>query len=77
MPIVTQCTTPGCETLTIGPRCVEHDFVRPRVFVRGRPWSRSSAALALAPDPVGLPTLDVALDVRRASERPVAARALR
>jgi hypothetical protein len=38
MPIVTQCTAPGCETLTMGPLCVEHDAPVTRVFVRGRPW---------------------------------------
>lgn len=25
MPIVTQCTAPGCETLTMGPLCVDHE----------------------------------------------------
>ena len=25
MPIVTKCTAPGCETLTMGPLCVDHE----------------------------------------------------
>jgi hypothetical protein len=25
MPIVTPCTYQGCSTLTIGPRCIEHE----------------------------------------------------
>jgi hypothetical protein len=25
MPIVTQCAAPGCETLTMGPYCIEHE----------------------------------------------------
>ena len=25
MPIVTKCTAPGCETLTMGPLCLEHE----------------------------------------------------
>lgn len=25
MPIVTKCTVPGCETLTMGPTCVDHE----------------------------------------------------
>lgn len=38
MPIATQCLEPGCKTMTIGPRCIEHDLVLvPRVFTRGRP----------------------------------------
>ena len=26
MPIVTKCTAPGCETLTMGPLCVDHEL---------------------------------------------------
>ena len=40
MPIVTSCTAPGCEVLTIGPLCIEHD-VEPRSAAslrRGRPF---------------------------------------
>jgi hypothetical protein len=25
MPIVTKCTAPGCETLTMGPLCLDHE----------------------------------------------------
>jgi hypothetical protein len=34
----------GCETLTIGPLCVDHELKTPRVFVRGRPAVRTLAA---------------------------------
>jgi hypothetical protein len=70
MPIVTQCTAPGCATLTVGPLCVEHDAPVTRVFIRGRPFTRkpapyewrfTSSNVAFAPN------------VRRASERAVAA----
>ena len=76
MPIVTKCSAPGCETLTIGPVCIEHDVASARVFVRGRPWKRSSTVPRQAP--ASLSSLDVVTrDVRRASERTVAARSLR
>ena len=26
MPIVTKCTAPGCETLTMGPLCLDHEL---------------------------------------------------
>jgi hypothetical protein len=50
MPIVTQCTVPGCATLTLGPLCLEHDQPTTRVFVRGRPASakRQGALFASA-----------------------------
>jgi hypothetical protein len=38
MPIVTECTWLGCETLTIGPRCVKHEVRVERSFARGRAW---------------------------------------
>ncbi|HEU0248351.1 MAG TPA: hypothetical protein VFR38_14830 [Gaiellaceae bacterium] len=44
MPIVTRCTVDGCETLTIGPLCVDHEMKTPKVFVRGRPAVRTLAA---------------------------------
>jgi hypothetical protein len=44
MPIVTRCTVDGCETLTIGPLCVDHEMKTPTVFVRGRPVVRTLAA---------------------------------
>ncbi len=46
MPIVTQCTVPGCETLTMGPLCVEHDKRLARMFVRGRPFAHASLDVA-------------------------------
>lgn len=44
MPIVTRCTVDGCDTLTIGPLCVDHELKAPTVFVRGRPAVRTLAA---------------------------------
>jgi hypothetical protein len=44
MPIVTQCTAPGCETLTIGPVCIEHEVKHDRIFVRGRPFESEDGA---------------------------------
>jgi hypothetical protein len=40
MPIVMQCTALGCETLTMGPMCIEHEQQLEREFVRGRPFVR-------------------------------------
>ena len=40
MPIVMQCTVLGCETLTMGPMCIEHEQQLERMFVRGRPFAR-------------------------------------
>jgi len=36
--IVRRCTFHGCNLLTIGARCVEHDLPVTRTFVRGRPF---------------------------------------
>jgi hypothetical protein len=46
MAIVTQCTVPGCETLTMGPLCVDHEKRLARMFVRGRPVARASLDVA-------------------------------
>lgn len=37
--IVGRCTAVGCNVLTIGPRCVEHDAPVTRTFTRGRPFA--------------------------------------
>jgi hypothetical protein len=74
MPIVTQCTAPGCETLTMGPLCVEHDSPVTRVFVRGRPFVRRGGALELR---YTTASRSFAPSLRRASERAVVARSLR
>jgi hypothetical protein len=47
MPIVTQCTVPGCSTLTIGPLCLEHD-VRTVPVDRRRPVESDSPVPATA-----------------------------
>jgi hypothetical protein len=74
MSIVTKCTAPGCETLTMGPLCVEHDLPVTRTFVRGRPFVRKPAAFEWRYTTVGRA---FAPTVRKASERAVAARPLR
>jgi hypothetical protein len=35
--MLTTCSEPGCVTLVMGGRCIEHEQVSTRVFVRGRP----------------------------------------
>jgi hypothetical protein len=47
--IVGRCTATGCNVLTIGPRCVEHDAPVTRTFTRGRPYSRLGSASAPQP----------------------------
>jgi hypothetical protein len=75
MPIVTHCTVPGCETLTLGPFCLAHDEPTTRIFVRGRP------ARAVAKTPARFATTSLAQllvgDLRTASEREPAALARR
>lgn len=77
MPIVTKCTAPGCETLTLGPLCIEHDPQQTKVFVRGRP--SPDATTGALPQ---IPLYSVAVgshvrELRRASAQRAAARALR
>jgi hypothetical protein len=74
MSLVTQCTAPGCETLTMGPLCIEHELLPTRVFVRGRPFTSVSVE-GLHPTSTAVPARPVAL--RRASERRVAVPHLR
>jgi hypothetical protein len=69
MPIVSTCTAPGCETLTIGLWCVEHDAPVERAFVRGRPFVRKPA---LDLRPVTVTMAPPMRRLRRASERPAA-----
>ena len=35
--MLTTCNEPGCATLVMGGRCIEHEKPPTRVFVRGRP----------------------------------------
>jgi hypothetical protein len=72
MPMVTQCTALGCETLTMGPLCVAHDLPVERTFVRGRPFARKPVEWRFTPQ-----TRRVGPVLRRASEPVVAARSLR
>lgn len=41
--IVSPCRAHGCNALTIGSYCVEHDLPVTRVFLRGRPFVVTSA----------------------------------
>jgi hypothetical protein len=43
MPIVTQCEAPGCETLTMGPYCIEHEELP--ASLRGANGQKSVGAL--------------------------------
>ena len=47
--IIGRCTFDGCALLTIGSRCVEHDFPVTRTFVRGRPFQRNAATYVASP----------------------------
>ena len=72
MPMVTRCTALGCETLTMGPFCVEHDSPVERSFVRGRPFIRPDIELHAMTT-----TTQFATTFRTASERAVAVPTLR
>ena len=73
MPIVMQCAALGCETLTMGPLCIEHEQQLERVFVRGRPFARPAVETrrATAASNAYAPSL------RRVSERAAVAQRLR
>jgi hypothetical protein len=42
--MLTICTEPGCTTLVMGGRCVEHEPSQTRLFVRGRPFKQLAGA---------------------------------
>ena len=44
--MLTTCTEPGCTTLVMGGRCVEHEPLQTRAFVRGRPFVRAMSSRA-------------------------------
>ena len=37
--MLTTCSEPGCTTLVMGGRCLEHEKAPTRIFVRGRPFA--------------------------------------
>ena len=74
MPIVTRCTALGCETLTMGAFCTEHDSPVERVFVRGRPFVRAPVELRLT---TARGEVAFAPTLRTASERAGAVPSLR
>jgi len=47
--IVGRCSAGGCNVLTIGPRCVDHDAPVTRTFTRGRPFRPSEEATTPTP----------------------------
>ena len=47
--IVSRCTATGCNVLTMGSLCVEHDVPVTRTFVRGRPYPRTVASSDATP----------------------------
>jgi hypothetical protein len=42
--MLTTCSEPGCATLVMGGRCIEHETPAARIFVRGRPFATAPAA---------------------------------
>ena len=44
--MLSPCVTPGCNTLTMGGTCVEHDAPVTVTFPRGRPFVREAVAAA-------------------------------
>lgn len=72
MPIVTQCAALGCETLTMGPMCIEHEQQLAREFVRGRPFVRQAIETRRAATAWNA----YAPSLRRVSERAAAAQRL-
>jgi hypothetical protein len=41
--MLTTCSEPGCATLVMGGRCLEHERRPTRIFVRGRPFAATPA----------------------------------
>lgn len=41
--MLTTCSEPGCATLVMGGRCLEHERGSTRIFVRGRPFAATPA----------------------------------
>jgi len=50
--IVSTCCKEGCNALTIGSYCVEHDVPVTRAFVRGRPFTGRPARREAAAGPL-------------------------
>jgi hypothetical protein len=56
--MLTTCSEPGCATLVMGGRCLEHERRPVRAFVRGRPFDAREAD-ASTPSGYGVATLAV------------------
>ena len=66
--IVGRCTAGGCNVLTIGPRCVDHDVPVTRTFTRGRPFrppEETTAPMPARAEPVL--TVDTLAEMRAAA----------
>ena len=59
--VLTTCIEPGCETLVLGGRCLEHERPQTRIFVRGRPFE---PARATPTAPAGLGTIRLVTPTR-------------
>jgi hypothetical protein len=59
--VLTTCKEPGCETLVMGGRCIDHERPQNRIFVRGRPFVAQKLAPAM---PVSLGTIRFATPAR-------------
>jgi hypothetical protein len=54
VPIVSECCEPGCETLTIGPYCIEHEHVAAdEPIMRERAADQATAKLLSTTTPPG------------------------
>jgi hypothetical protein len=53
--MLTTCSEPGCATIVMGGRCLEHERRPRRVFVRGRPFEGDEPDTA--PSGYGVATL--------------------
>lgn len=63
--MLTTCSEPGCATLVMGGRCLEHESPQARAFVRGRPFAVGSPTVGSSQIGLGVlavtggsPTLD-------------------
>lgn len=68
--MLTTCSEPGCATLVMGGRCIEHERQPARTFVRGRPFApRTESRLELVA--TGLSSLSATGAVHASSRRQV------
>jgi hypothetical protein len=76
--MLTTCNEPGCPTLVMGGRCIEHERRPTRIFVRGRPFTpvvSATTGTAAADDGVAVMTATTSLHTH--ARAPQGARQLR